>query len=299
MRDQSRANPGSLTFPAYSCLWAPLTDSAGGPSVLVAVSTERSQPAHLTPQQGKRSVANERQEFTSHLGVAGERPLCRRCSNGQPAADRRVWGFGPCFCFCHYCATVEQKISEPEKETMNLPLKFMVPCWGVLDIYFLSFLYSVHWLFKCILHKQRSKIIHTVPFIRYVLILQRNWVAELKWFPLSYNVILIFFFSSCCLVYLQKQLLSREWVGGLRRKMFSSKQVYGSYFALIDCESLSAWTPKQSQEEKVGGKEDKLRSEKTNCSINTSFTASSFPMLPAQVSRGKCCHITFQYEMAV
>lgn len=88
-------------------------------------------------------------------------------------------------------------------------------------------------------------------------------------------------------------------VGGLRRKMFSSKQVYGSYFALIDCESLSAWTPKQRQEEKVGEKEDKLRSEKTNCSINTSFTASSFPMLLAQVSRGKCCHITFQYEMAV
>lgn len=64
--------------------------------------------------------------------------------------------------------------------------------------------------------------------------------------------------------------------------MFSSKQVYGSYFALIDCESLSAWTPKQRQEEKVGEKEDKLRSEKTNCSINTSFTASSFPMLLAQ-----------------
>lgn len=196
--------PAAWHFPAYSCLWAPLTDSAGGPSVLVAVSTERSQPAHLTPQQGKRSVANERQEFTSHLGVAGERPLCRRCSNGQPAADRRVWGFGPCFCFCHYCATVEQKISEPEKETMNLPLKFMVPCWGVLDIYFLSFLYSVHWLFKCIVHKQRSKIIHSVPFIRYVLILQRNWVAELKWFPLSYNVILIFFFSAAAALYIYR-----------------------------------------------------------------------------------------------
>lgn len=36
--------------------------------------------------------------------------------------------------------------------------------------------------------------------------------------------------------------------------MFSSEQVYKTYFAVIDCESLSVWIPKQKQEEKGGGK---------------------------------------------
>ncbi|EOA94039.1 Partitioning-defective 3-like protein [Anas platyrhynchos] len=55
------------------------TDSAGGPSqcVEVAVNTKRSQTHQLAPERVKHFLANERQEFTSHLGVVEEIPLCR------------------------------------------------------------------------------------------------------------------------------------------------------------------------------------------------------------------------------
>lgn len=237
----------------------------------MAVNTKRSQTHQLAPERVKHFLANERQEFTSHLGVVEEIPLCRRCSNSQSAAGLRgviCAAFPPLSQQCH-CRVKNFLCQRKGQWIFPWSLWHLEESWIFMSLPF-CILVSDSW---CILYKQISK-----SFILYLLLDMSQFYNATGWqnwndfscHLMSYS----FFFRCCCLVYLQKQLLSREWVGGLKRKMFSSKQVYGSYFALIDCEGLSVWTPKQRQEEKGGGERRQQRSEKTNCSINTNCTSS-------------------------
>lgn len=97
VRDQSRADPNSLTFlcllPSVCAERGASTDSAGGLAqcVAVAAETKGSQAHHLTPEWVQQRLANERWETVFHL-------------------------FVPHFFLCHDCAVVEQKNSLGQKK---------------------------------------------------------------------------------------------------------------------------------------------------------------------------------------
>lgn len=114
-------------------------------------------------------------------------------------------------CFSPFCAAFPPlsqlchsrvKNSLGQRKRLLISLEVMASCWGFLAIYTLAFLYSVQWLFKCILYKQISKSFKLQLPLHKFRILQSNEMAEVKWFLLSRNVILPF--SDAAALYIQR-----------------------------------------------------------------------------------------------
>lgn len=153
VRDQSRANPSSLTFP---CLLPSVCRSTASEHwlswspaqcVAVAAETKGSQAHHLTPQWVQQHLANERWEIVFHL-------------------------FVPHFFLCLNCAIVEQKkCPGREEETMNISLKCMRSCWGFPGVYALAFF--LFWLVTLLMYivYMDHQIVWTISFITWIPIL--------------------------------------------------------------------------------------------------------------------------------
>lgn len=103
VRDQSRANPSSLTFP---CLLPSVCRSTASEHwlswspaqcVAVAAETKGSQAHHLTPQWVQQHLANERWEIVFHLFVPHFFPLSQLChcrtKKNALGEKKRLWIF--------------------------------------------------------------------------------------------------------------------------------------------------------------------------------------------------------------
>lgn len=128
--------------------------------------------------------------------------------------------FLPLSQLCH-CRT--KKFPGTEEETINLSVKCMGCCWGFPAVYALAFFFILagdSFNVYCINGSPNC--------LNYIFYYMSPNSTKQSWNSFSCHVMSYSVFQVCCLVYLEKQLVSREWVGGLRKKLFSSKQVYGS-----------------------------------------------------------------------
>lgn len=228
--------------------WA-CTDSAGGPSqcVEVAVNTKRSQTHQLAPERVKHFLANERQEFTSHLGVVEEIPLCRRCSNSQSAAGSRgviCAAFLPLSQLCH--CRVKNFLGQRKRQWIfPWSLWHLEESWIFMSLTF-CILVSDFW---CILYKQISK-----SFILYLLLDMSQFYNAMgwqNWNDFSCHLMSYSFFSDAAALYIYRNnCFLGNGLEGWGGKCFPLSRFMGATLLWL---IVSVWTPKQRQEEKGGG----------------------------------------------